>query len=51
MIYLYKSEDINTFPHISELLEDYEKILSKSCYTSEIVLRSTKCINDWFLNL
>ncbi len=43
MIYLQIEDDINTFPHISELLENYEKIFSVNCYTGYLVLRLTKC--------
>lgn len=31
------------FPHVSELLENYEKIFSKTCYKGNFILRLTKC--------
>jgi hypothetical protein len=36
-------EDISNYPHISELLENYEKIFSVNCYKGHFVLKMTKC--------
>ncbi len=43
LIYLQISDDISSFPHVSELLENYEKIFSVNCFTGYFVLRLTKC--------
>ncbi len=43
IIYLQSNNDLTNFPHISELLENYERIYSKSCYEDFLVLRQTKC--------
>ena len=43
IIYLHNSEEISNFLHISELFENYEKIMSKSCYSSDLVFNNTKC--------
>jgi len=45
LIYIQTNDDIETFPHVSELLENYEKIFSVNCFTGYLVLRLTKCIN------
>ena len=45
IIYIQQENEINTFPHISELLENYEKIYSTPCYTGHLVLRQSKCKN------
>jgi hypothetical protein len=43
LVYLQDAdEDLNNFPHISELLENYEKIFSATCYRGYLVLRQTK---------
>lgn len=44
IVYLQNDEDINSFPHTSELLENYEKIFSQTCYKDNLILRLTKCI-------
>jgi len=43
LIYLQNRDDVLTFPHVSELLENYEKIFSVDCFTQYLVLRMTKC--------
>jgi hypothetical protein len=45
LVYFQNDEDMNSFPHISDLLENYEKIYSQTCYKDYLVLRLTKCIN------
>jgi len=35
--------DIQSFPHISELLENYEKVFSANYYLGYFILRLTKC--------
>jgi hypothetical protein len=45
LVYIQNDEDMNSFPHISDLLENYEKIYSKTCYKDYLVLRLTKCKN------
>jgi hypothetical protein len=35
--------DQGGFPHVSELLENYEKIYSKTCYKGNLIMRLTKC--------
>lgn len=44
LVYLQKEDDNDgyPFPHISELLENYEKIFSVDCYLGYLVLRQTK---------
>jgi len=44
IIYLHNSEEVDDFPHIAELFENYEKIMSKSCYSEDLVFKTTKCI-------
>ena len=46
IVYLQKENDDETgnFPHVSELLENYEKIYSKTCYKGNLILRLKKCI-------
>src|SRR5690242_4322865 len=54
LIYFQNEEDVNTFPHISELLENYEKIYSETCYRNHLILRLTKyyiTYNDGFVIL
>ena len=43
LVYIQEEEDINSFPHVSELLENYEKVFSTNCYLGVLVLRQTKC--------
>ena len=44
LVYLQEDEDdINTFPHVSDLLENYEKVFSVNCFLGNFVLRVTKC--------
>ena len=43
IVYIQQLSDFNFFPHISELLENYENIYSKPCYTGNLVLRQRKC--------
>jgi len=45
IVYLQKENDEEQggFPHVSELLENYEKIYSKTCYKGNLILRLTKC--------
>jgi hypothetical protein len=43
LVYFQNDEDVNSFPHISDLLENYEKIYSESCYRNHLILRLTKC--------
>ena len=45
IIYFQKEneEENSTFPHVSELLENYEKIYSQTCYKEHFILRLTKC--------
>ncbi len=43
IIYIQEADDLNSFPHISELLENYEKIYSTPCFTGFLVLRQRKC--------
>jgi len=44
LIYLQTyDEDISNYPHISELLENYEKIFSANCFKGYFVLKMTKC--------
>lgn len=43
IIYIQQENEINSFPHVSEILENYEKIYSMPCYTDYLVLRQTKC--------
>ena len=59
IIYLYENEEVErNFPHVSELLENYEKIYSKMAYTGDYILRNTKCVSvnslyyvqRWFQN-
>lgn len=39
------------FPHVSELLENYEKIYSKTCYKGNLILKLTKCNLKFFFLL
>lgn len=45
IVYIQQQESLeaNSFPHISELLENYEKIYSTTCYTGYMVLKQRKC--------
>lgn len=43
LIYVQEEDDISSFPHVSELLENYEKVFSTNCYLGVFVLRQTKC--------
>ena len=45
IIYFQKEteEETSYFPHVSELLENYEKIYSQTCYKDHLILRLTKC--------
>ena len=36
-------EDISNYPHVSELLENYEKVFSANCFKGYFVLKMTKC--------
>lgn len=50
LIYLQSGDDLTTFPHVSELLENYEKLFSVSCFTGYFVLRLTKCMLNLFIS-
>jgi hypothetical protein len=39
----FNNNENSEFPHVTELLENYEKIYSKACYLNHLVLRLTKC--------
>lgn len=45
IVYLQKENEGESadFPHVSELLENYEKIYSKTCFKGNLILRLTKC--------
>ena len=43
LIYIQRNDDEIIFPHVSELLENYEKVFSTTCYLGFFVLRQTKC--------
>jgi hypothetical protein len=48
MIYLQSSdEDISNYPHISELLENYEKVFSSNCFNGNFVHKMTKCMHKY----
>lgn len=52
IIYIQQETDINSFPHISELLENYEKIYSTPCFLGFLVIKQRKYymrLNDGFL--
>ncbi len=53
LIYVQEEDDLSSFPHVSELLENYEKVFSTNCYLGVFVLRQTKCkhLNKVFSNL
>jgi len=53
LIYVQEEDDLSSFPHVSELLENYEKVFSTNCYLGVFVLRQTKCkhLNNVFSNL
>jgi hypothetical protein len=48
LIYMQNENDLNSFPHISELLENYEKTFAEVCYTGHLVIRMTKCKENNF---
>jgi hypothetical protein len=43
LVYMQNESDIDSFPHVSELLENYEKIYATVCYTEHLVHKMTKC--------
>lgn len=43
IVYLQQDIDLETFPHISELLENYEKIYSTPNFFGFLVLKQKKC--------
>lgn len=46
LIYLQQmDEDITNYPHVSELLENYEKVFSADCFKGNFVHKLTKCNN------
>ena len=53
LIYVQEEDDLSSFPHVSEFLENYEKVFSTNCYLGVLVLRQTKCkhLNNVFSNL
>jgi hypothetical protein len=36
-------DDLSNFPHVSELLENYEKVFSTDCFKGFFVIKLTKC--------
>lgn len=44
IVFMQQNEDMDSFPHISELLENYEKIYSTPCYTGFLVIKQRKCM-------
>lgn len=43
IVYIQQEQDMDSFPHISELLENYEKIYSTPCYNGFLVNKQRKC--------